>query len=569
MLQLQMLPQRNSIIFCCKLAQNAPTVMCASQASPQEASRVHALPVLPMCAKLHLSSHHLCHSHSHLSKQQPWNIVHCQLITSDAKSASAGKADAVQAEFAKAGICAEVTQKILKQYKSYLNWDIETKLQPALQSWLQELGTEQLSQQLHKVPRLLVCTPKERSEVYLWLVSKGVKAARVQQKAPRVMTRELRAVQSTFEALQQATAFSDAQMCTLLHKHSVGLEHGPERVVRTLQAVSRLLGMPMTSDIFKEVVLAASNKLFHMSPDTLLQRVTFFCYTYASGKHVAKAALIREAFMTSEPVMQSRAAKLQEQLGWNSEQLKQKLSAEPNILNLQPFTLARNVQATQGAGFSQTQICAMCTQQPALLGRKWTSDTNAEKLQFLTCLLGLTLDDIAARPKLLACSVSRSLGPRVWFLYQIGAIEAPNNIMTSGLFSYLNSSNAVFSKRFSAPPAFPSMVFNSAFIDHWKRRWEFLRLHMKLSVETIAAHQDLLLTSLPDRLAPRWQLLSRIASETSRQKITSQPLPLCLIKTLLTVLRQAVSCQSGCFCRLCSCQEVCLDVCAFTGHVNI
>ena len=36
---------------------------------------------------------------------------------------------------------------------------------------------------------------------------------------------------------------------------------------------------------------------------------------------------------------------------------------------------------------------------------------------------------------------------------------------------------------------------------------------MKLSVETIAAHQDLLLTSLPDRLAPRWQLLSSIASE--------------------------------------------------------
>ncbi len=36
---------------------------------------------------------------------------------------------------------------------------------------------------------------------------------------------------------------------------------------------------------------------------------------------------------------------------------------------------------------------------------------------------------------------------------------------------------------------------------------------MKLSVETIAAHQNLLLTSLPDRLAPRWQLLSRIASE--------------------------------------------------------
>jgi len=70
-----------------------------------------------------------------------------------------------------------------------------------------------------------VCTPKERIEVYLWLVSKGVNAERVQQKASKVMTRELRAVQSTFVALQQAAAFPDAQMVTLVHKHSVVFEY--------------------------------------------------------------------------------------------------------------------------------------------------------------------------------------------------------------------------------------------------------------------------------------------------------------------------------------------------------
>jgi len=85
--------------------------------SPHEPSRVHALPVLPICTRLHLPSH----GHSHLSKQQPWNVVRCKLSTSDAKSAPAGKADAVQAEFAKAGISAEVSQKVLKQYKTYLN----------------------------------------------------------------------------------------------------------------------------------------------------------------------------------------------------------------------------------------------------------------------------------------------------------------------------------------------------------------------------------------------------------------------------------------------------------------
>ena len=474
---------------------------------------MHAFPVLPMCARLYVLNDHLCHGHIHSSKQQPWNSVRCKLITSDAKSASAGKAAAVQAEFAKAGISAEVTQKVLKQYKPYLSWDVETKLRPALQSWLQELGIEQLSQQLQKVQRLLVCTPQERTEVYSWLVSKGVNAATIQQKAPRVMTRELRAVQSTFEALQQAAALSDEQICTLFHKHSEALAYGPERVLGTFQAVSTMLGVPMTLDTFRDVVLAASSRLFSTNPSTLLRRVTFFCQLYATGSHVAKTALICGVFRTSEALMQIRAATLREQLGWDSEQLKQKLSAFPKLLNSEPSTIACNIHAMQGAGFSQTQVWAMCTQQPALLGLKWTSDTSVEKVQFVTLLLGLRLDDIAARPPLLTYSVSGFLGPRVWFLYQTGAIEAPNTVMASGLFGYINRSNMSFSKRFSASSAFPSLVFDSVFIDHWKQRWDFLRKHMKLSVETIAAHQGLLLASLPDRLAPRWQLLSSIASE--------------------------------------------------------
>jgi len=399
----------------------------------------------------------------------------------------------------------------LKQYKYYLNWDIETKLRPALQSWLQELGAEQLSQQLEKTERLLSCAPKDYTEVYSWLVSKGVNAARVQQKAPRVMIREIGAMQSTFEALQQAAAFSDAQMCTLLHKHSVALGHGPECVIGTLQAVSTMLGMPMKSDTFKDLIIAAHNRLFLQSPATLHQRLPFFCQMYATGIHVARAVLAMGVCMTPEPVMQSRAAILQAQLGWDNEQLKHKLSAQPNLLNSEPSTIARNVQAMQGAGFSQSQVWAMCTKQPSLLCLNGTSDTCVEKLQFLTCLLGLTLDDIAARPYLLAVSVSSHLGPRVCFLYETGAIDAPNTIMLSGLSSYFKKSKAVFSKRFNAPSAFPSKVFDSAFVDHWKQRWEFLRQHMNLSGETIAAHQDLLLTSLPDRLAPRWQLLSSIA----------------------------------------------------------
>ena len=301
-------------------------------------------------------------------------------------------------------------------------------------------------------------------------------------------------------------------MCTLLHKHSVALAFGTEHVLGTLQTVSATLGMPMRSSGFKQIIIAAHDRLFLHSPAMLHQRVDFLCQMYATGTHVARTAITRGVFVTPEPVMQTRAAKLQQQLGWDSEQLKQKLSAFPTLLNYEPSTLARNVHKMQGAGFSQTQVWAMCTQEPALLSRKWTALTNVEKFQFLICLLGLTLDDIAARPHLLAHSVSNCLGPQVWFMCQTGAIEAPNTVTKSSLFSYITRPQAAFSTRFSAPSAFPSMVFDSAFIDHWKQRWEFLRQHMKLSVETIAAHQDLLLASLSERLALRWQLLCKIAS---------------------------------------------------------
>ena len=147
-------------------------LFCSLQAAPNKASRAHDLPVLPMCTRLPFFSHHLCCGNSHLSHQWSCNMVRHKVITSATKSASAGTADAVQAEFAKAGISAVVTQKVLKRYKPYLTWDVDTRLRPALQSWLQELGTEQLSQQLQKVQRLLVCTPKERSEVSSWLVLK-------------------------------------------------------------------------------------------------------------------------------------------------------------------------------------------------------------------------------------------------------------------------------------------------------------------------------------------------------------------------------------------------------------
>ena len=115
-------------------------------------------------------------------------------------AASANKVDAVQVEFGKAALSVEATSKVLKQYKPYINWDMESRLRPMIQLWLQELGSEQLPVRLQQQPRLLLHKPSEYDEVYQWLSSLGLDADRIKSRSPRVMVRELEAVQATVKA---------------------------------------------------------------------------------------------------------------------------------------------------------------------------------------------------------------------------------------------------------------------------------------------------------------------------------------------------------------------------------
>ncbi|KAL3162627.1 hypothetical protein ABBQ38_008673 [Trebouxia sp. C0009 RCD-2024] len=112
--------------------------------------------------------------------------------------------EAVKTEFSQAGIPDEVITKVLNQYQYYLRWDIDTKLRPALKVWMKHLGSQQLSARISKYPLLLVRTPEECSDVYLWLASVGIDAEKIQKRAPQVLARQLHQVQNTVWAIQQA-----------------------------------------------------------------------------------------------------------------------------------------------------------------------------------------------------------------------------------------------------------------------------------------------------------------------------------------------------------------------------
>ena len=276
--------------------------------------------------------------------------------------------EAVRAEFSEAGIPDEVITKLLRIYPPYLRWPIDTKLRPALQLWLTELGSRELSKRLDTYPRLLTRTPEECDEVYVWLASLGVDAKRVQQKAPRAIARQLNEVQSVVWAVQQLLQLTDEQLPRFFNKQPASLNYSADRVAHTLQTVAELLALPVTSKEVQQVITVCSHRLFAHDHASLHRQVSFFCKEFKGGQHAAKAALKQSVYQVSAGLMRERAAELRRMLGWTEEECNHAVSLDPRILTHQPSTVANNIQKLQAHNFSSAQALKIYAARPSLAG---------------------------------------------------------------------------------------------------------------------------------------------------------------------------------------------------------
>ncbi|KAL3162590.1 hypothetical protein ABBQ38_008639 [Trebouxia sp. C0009 RCD-2024] len=454
---------------------------------------------------------------THLQPQgwlKPQLPVRCLTLSNSmetpaAKSKPAVNAEAARAEFCRAGISDDVTTKVLKQYEPYQRWDIDTKLQPALKLWVEQLGSQQLSARLQKAPRLLCHTPEECSGVYLWLASIGADAERIQQKVPRVMARPLDQVQSTMWTIQQALRLRDNQLPAFLKRHACCLRYTPERVGQILHTVAEVLAVPVTSDDVQEVVLGCGQRLFEQDPANLNKLVSFFCEEFGGGQHAARAALKYGIYGVSAETMKTRAAELRAMLGWTKDELNQGVNAHPRILTYKPSTVASNMQKLQAHSFSSTQALTVFASFPSMAGYDWSSSANKEKLTYLRHVLQLSQAELASRPWLLSTSLARKIGPRSEFLYACKGNSPETTLAVSRVLSYLeNCSDAKFAARFNNSSASPPLVYDDQFKRHRQQRWTFLVCEMGLSYADICACRLLLQTSLLNTLAPRWHFLT-------------------------------------------------------------
>ena len=437
-----------------------------------------------------------------------------QAVPSATASPSATPEEAVRAEFAKVGISDHAITKVLQQYEAYHRWDIKARLQPALQLWTQAIGSKQLSERLQKTPKLLVRTPEECSLVHTWLASIGVDADRVQQKVPRVMTRQLSDVQATVAAIQNALHLPDTQLPSFFKQHYSSLLCTSRYVLKALRVVAELVASPVASEHVRSIVARCDQDLFR-SPDRVHQRISFFCREFGGGEHAESIALRNRVYRVTEKTMQKRAAELRKKFGWTTDVVNRKVNAAPAILTRKPSTLASNIKALQNSGFTSAQALDMCALQPSLMGCDWTSACSLQKLQFLSCMLQMTQADIAARGDLLTYSLETRLGSRSAFMYISAGISPDTPILQSGMASWLGKtgSDAAFAARFDRPPHDPDLLYTAAWQQHWLQRWQFLRKDMDLSITDIAACRALLFISLHDTLAPRWQFVKLAEAE--------------------------------------------------------
>ena len=445
----------------------------------------------------------------HPQVSRPYPKLHRPLPLLAATSRPAADPDAVRNEFSKAGISEDVITKVLTQHKPYLRWDPDTQLRSALKLWMNQLGSQQLSARLDKCPSLLRHTPEDCSEVYLWLDLLGVDAEMVQQKAPRVMTRQLKQVQSTVWAIQQALHLTDEHLPAFFKRHFYSLQGSPERAAQTLHAVAELLAVPVTSKEMLEVVMVCDQRLFICGAAEVRRNVSSFCEEFSGGQHAAKTALKQKMFYLPAEVVMARAAELRALLGWSKDELNQRVKADPMMLARKPSTVANNIRKLQAHGFSHAQALNMYASNPSMAGYDWGAPSNMEKLMYLKLILQLSNDEIGSRASVLRTSLERKLGPRSEFIYLCKGISPDMPFVFSGSSSWVErGSDAVFAAKFSNVSANPPFIYDAAFKQHWLQRWKFLTVEMGLSVADISACRALLVISLPSILAPRWHFLT-------------------------------------------------------------
>ena len=331
---------------------------------------------------------------------------------------------AVRLAFAKAGVSEQSIQSIMSRYLPYSNWDVETRLQPAIDRWQQIMGKANFLEAIQKAPRLLMQTSEEWDSVHAVLLAAGVQDTRkLAKRHQRVFGLNAAAVQQKVNHLESA-GFKGNLLDKLLQKHINVLLYSQDHVEETLSMIAALLQLPMASDELVDTVMKCNCRLFDTRAATIRSTLQMISNEFCFMRIHTRRALLRGCFSLPHDVVYARGQHLKALHRLTDEELKYIIAQNPEILKVREETIVASFAAFQALGFSPLEIKHMCRLAPSLVYAAWGSSIQKEKMSFITSDMQLTLPEIVARPMLSKISLPHRLRPRWRFLESVAALPA-------------------------------------------------------------------------------------------------------------------------------------------------
>ncbi len=375
-----------------------------------------------------------------------------------------GKAAAVHTMLQDCGFSAALSKKLLDAHPTYVRWDLEAELRPAVAAWLHELGLQQMAMTWQAVPGLLIYPTSKLHELCAWLTSLGL------QDPKKYVLKYTVLLQLNFDTLQEKVAavfawaqIPDKDVAVFLHHNAYVFGGTLEGTKYVLEFVASVLEVPVNSPQVVKFFPRSTRYMFGVQATFLEQGIAYLKGLGLSTSGQVKA--LRSGICgLPNSALEARAQHLACKLGWSHQTLAKRLNSLPVILSVTPQRIDANLDSLRVLGFSSEEVIGMAARRPSLLIANWGTKLRQDKWHFINTAVQLSPSAICATPEVLEASLRNKLVPRWQFLCDLaskGGLTHNDPIYFFGSGTHINESDHQFARQFDKPDV--GLVYDDAY----------------------------------------------------------------------------------------------------------
>ncbi len=153
-----------------------------------------------------------------------------------------GKAAAIHTILQDCGFSAALSKKLLDAHPTYVHWDLEAELRPAVVAWQHELGLQQMAKTWQAVPGLLFYPTSKLHELCAWLTSLGLQdPKKYVLRSTNLLKADLNTLQEKIAAVFAWAQIPDEDVAAILHGHPCVMLNAPESTKHRIELGASVL----------------------------------------------------------------------------------------------------------------------------------------------------------------------------------------------------------------------------------------------------------------------------------------------------------------------------------------